>query len=333
MRTFLMSVLSIPLVTFFPHHEPAQQSPGIQITEWTVPWEKSRPRDPYIDPKGRAWFVGQTGNYVANLDPASGKFERIEIEAGTYPHNLIVDRTGNVWYAGNRNGRIGRIDAVTRKITTYMMPDSAVRDPHTLVFDGAGDIWFTAQRANYIGHLATKTWKIRVARVGTANSLPYGIIVAARGTPWFVQFGSNRLSSVDPATMRVTEHELPSAGTRSRRLVETSDGAIWYADYTRGVVARFDRANGTVREWPTPSGAKSLPYAMAVDDRDRIWMVETGVQPNRLVGFDTKNQSWIANTPIAESGGGSVRHMVFHQPTRTLWFGTDANTIARAKLP
>ena len=67
--------------------------------------------------------------------------------------------------------------------------------------------------------------------------------------------------------------------------------------------------------------------------QDRIWLVETGVQPNRLVGFDPKNSSWFSVTPISKSGGGTVRHMVFHRPTRTIWFGTDANTIGRASVP
>ena len=33
------------------------------------------------------------------------------------------------------------------------------------------------------------------------------------------------------------------------------------------------------------------------------------------------------------SGAGAVRHMYFHPSTREIWFGTDANTIGRAKVP
>ena len=57
------------------------------------------------------------------------------------------------------------------------------------------------------------------------------------------------------------------------------------------------------------------------------------VQPNKLVGFDPKSSTWFSITPISKSGGGTVRHMTFHRPTRTLWFGTDANTIGRAVVP
>jgi virginiamycin B lyase len=60
--------------------------------------------------------------------------------------------------------------------------------------------------------------------------------------------------------------------------------------------------------------------------------VETGPSPNRLVGFDPGTESFFSITDIP-SGGGSVRHMFYHEPDNTIWFGTDANTIGRASLP
>lgn len=319
-----------------PSATPAIRKPivaPVTITEWTVPWDKTRPRDPYVDKEGRVWFVGQGGNYVAYLNPSSGQFKRYEIDAGTNPHNLIVAEDGMVWYSGNRNGRICRLDPSTGRITTYMMPDKAVRDPHTLVFDKSGNIWFTAQSANYVGHLVTKTGEIHLMKSPTPESRPYGIVVDPKNRPWFVEFGRNKIAMIDRATMKIVEHDLPDSRTRPRRIAVTSDGILWYGDYTRGMLGRFDPATGAVREWPLPSAGMSLPYAMTSDDKDRIWLVETGVHPNRLVGFDPRSSSWFSNTPIAKSGGLTVRHMVFHGPTRTIWFGTDANTIGRANVP
>ena len=99
------------------------------------------------------------------------------------------------------------------------------------------------------------------------------------------------------------------------------------------MLIRFDPAARQFDEYPLPSGARSLPYAMTTDDQDRVWVVETGVQPNRLVGFDTRSRSVVSNTPIQESGGGTVRHMFFDPRTRSIWFGTDANTLGRAVVP
>lgn len=305
----------------------------VQITEWTVPWEKTRPRDPYVDKTGLVWFVGQAGNYVAYMNPANGEFKRFEIEAGTHPHNLIVGDDGMIWYSGNRNGRIVKLDPSTGKSTTYMMPHKELKDPHTLIQDKSGNIWFTAQLTNYVGHLVTKTGQIHAMQPPTKDSRPYGIVVDPKNRPWFVEFGTNKIATIDPATMKISEYTLPNEKTRPRRIAATSDGILWYADYTRGMLGRFDPATKSVKEWALPSAASSRPYAMASDDRDRVWLVETGVQPNQLVGFDPKSESWFSVTPISKSGAQSVRHMVFHKPSRTLWFGTDANTIGRAQVP
>ena len=82
-----------------------------------------------------------------------------------------------------------------------------------------------------------------------------------------------------------------------------------------------------------PSGGLSLPYAMATDDQDRIWLAETGVQPNALVAFDPRSRKWVASVPVGAKAPNTIRHMVFDRRTRQLWFGSDLNTIGSAKVP
>ena len=89
--------------------QPAQFDPK----EWEVPYgAETRPRDPYADAQGRVWFVGQNGNYIAYLDNKTGTFKKFEIDAGTNPHNLVVEK-GMVWFTGNRNNRIVKLDPAT----------------------------------------------------------------------------------------------------------------------------------------------------------------------------------------------------------------------------
>jgi len=327
----LALLLAAPLLTVtLPVPSLAQK---VEIEEWTVPWANSRPRDPYVDTQGRVWFVGQTADYVAMLDPKSGEFTRYDLEKGAGPHNLIVDKSGTVWYAGNRAAHIGRLDPKTKAITKIAMPDAGARDPHTLVFDPKGDIWFTVQGGGYVGKLTVADSKVQVLKVPGARPLPYGIIVDPQGQPWFNEFGTNKIGTVD-ATMTLKEFELPDVGARGRRIGRTSDGAIWYVDYARGFLGRLDPATGKVEEWANPSGGGSRPYAMAVDENDRIWYVETGVVPNQLVGFDAKTKKVVSTTPISSNGASrnTVRHMIYHAPTKSIWFGTDAGTIGRARL-
>jgi virginiamycin B lyase len=275
--------------------------------------------------------VGQKGNYLAYLEPGSGDFRRYELEEGTLPHNLIVDQQDRVWYAGNGNAHIGRLEPQSGKVTKYPMPNPAARDPHTLIDDGKGNIWFTVQQGNFVGRLAKKTGKVDLIEVATADARPYGIEVDSKGRPWFNEFGSDKIAMIDPATLKVKEYSLPDDGARGRRIAITSDDRIWYVDYVRGYLGRLDPASGKFKEWALPGGVKSLPYAMAVDGKDRLWMVETGSQPNRLVGFDSKTEKFFGITPVP-SGGGTVRHMVFDDRSGDIWFGTDNNTIGRAQV-
>lgn len=304
----------------------------VDIQEWTVPYESSRPRDPYVAPDGKVFFVGQRTHYVASFDPTTEQFRKYDLPAGAGPHNLIVDDKGIVWYAGNLVRNIGRLDPASGEIKTYPMPDSAARDPHTLIFAPGGQMFFTVQGGGYIGRFTPATGDVKLAKVATPRSRPYGIDIDSKGVVWVNLFGTNKLAKVDPATMAITEISLPDAGARTRRIAVTSDDRIWYVDYARGFLGRYDPATGAFKEWAAPGGARSRPYAMTVDDKDRLWFVETGLSPNTLVGFDPKTEQFFSVTPI-KSGAGAVRHMVFHAPTRTIWFGTDENTIGRAVIP
>ena len=317
----------------------AQTDTDPALNEWAVPWEDSRPRDPYVAPDGRVWFVGQTGHYAAVLDPRTGDMRRYDLPEGTGPHNLIVDDEGIVWYAGNRVATIGRLDPETGDIRTFPMPDEGARDPHTLVFDHDGDIWFTVQGGNFIGKFWKDSGEVRLVEAPTAAARggresgvrPYGIKIDSQNRPWIALFGTNLIGTIDPETFALRTFELPE-GARPRRLGLTSDDTVWYVDYARGFLGRLDPASGDIREFPMPGGPDSRPYGMAVDDDDRIWFVETGVEPNQFVGFDPVNEDFFSRTAV-ESGGGAVRHMYFDAETNTVWFGADTNTVGRAVLP
>jgi virginiamycin B lyase len=327
----MLLAVSLPLGAVGAQAARPSGGPLSEAKSWNTPWEKTRPRDPYADRQGRVWFVGQAGNYVGQLDPVTGAFKRYEIDAGTNPHNLVVDGTGMVWFTGNRNGRIVRLDPATGKLTTFLMPDPSVRDPHTMIFDAKGDAWFTAQGAGVVGRLTPADGKIRLWRM-ESGSRPYGIWIDSHDRPWFDLFGTNKIGTIDPKSGEFRAYPLPNDRTRPRRIAITRDDAVWYGDYTRGYLGRLDPATGAVQEYALPAGPASLPYAMTVDDRGRIWLAETGIQPNRLVAFDPARKAFVETIPIPADGPNSIRHMTFDRATRQIWFGGDANMIGRVKV-
>jgi virginiamycin B lyase len=302
----------------------------VEAKQWTVEWG-GRPRDPYVAPNGLIYFVGQAGNYVASLDQKTGAMRRYELDENTHPHTQIVDKDGTIWYTGNTAAHIGKIDPVSGKITKYVMPDSTPRDPHTMVFDGKGNIWFTAQGAAYVGRLNMSSGKIDLVKF-TPRTNPYGIVMDKDGRPWFDLFGTNKIGTIDPATMTPKEYALPDPASRPRRIAMTSDGMIWYSDYARGKVGRLNPKTGAVKDWDMPGGIQSRPYAINVDDKDRLWISETGGPVRRLVGFDSRQERVFAISDL-DARGGTVRHMMFDGKTREMWFGTDGGTVGKIVVP
>jgi virginiamycin B lyase len=310
----------------------AAQDVAVEVEEWTVPWPETRPRDPYVAPDGRVWFVGQRADYAAVFDPETEEFERFDLGEGTGPHNLVVAEDGMVWFAGNRQMHVGVLDPASGMIERIRMPREEARDPHTLVFapDEAA-IWFTVQGGNFVGRVDPETRKVDLVQVPTPDARPYGIDVDSDGRPWFVEFAAGKIATLDPATLELTEFPLPWNDGRPRRIVVDSKGDLWYVDYARGELGRMT-PEGEFETWGAPAGASSRPYALGIDDLDRLWYVETGPSPNQLVGFDSRTERVISVTPIP-SGAGAVRHMYFDPDERALWFGTDANTLARVRVP
>ena len=81
---------------------------------------------------------------------------------------------------------------------------------------------------------------------------------------------------------------------------------VWYVDFALGLLGRLNPKTGEVKAWPSPSGPRSAPYAIAVVD-DIIWYNESNQRPDALVRFDPKTekfQSW-----AIPSGVGIIRHM------------------------
>jgi len=279
----------------------------VNIREWNVPTPNSRPHDPALAPDGSLWFTEQMANKLGRLDPTTGQIKEFALKTpDSGPHGLVADRDGNIWFTANFKAYIGKLDPKTGEVSEHRIPDSRATDPHTPVFDQSGILWFTVQNANFVGRLDPRSGQIKLQQVPTPDALPYGMAVTQKGVPDFCEFGTNKLASIDPNTLAIAEYTLPQ-GARPRRLAVAPDDTIYYSDYARGYVGHFDPSSKQIEEWPSPGGASSHPYGIAVTQDGTVWYAESGLHPNALVRFDPKDKSF-SSTPIP-SGGGVVRNM------------------------
>lgn len=305
---------------------------SIAFEEWVVPTLGQRSRDPVEAPDGSIWWVGQWGNLMGRIDAESGEIQEYPLPAGTMPHSVTPDDAGYMWYMGNKNASIGRLNPNDGSIKVYKMPVPEAKDPHTGVFDKQGILWFTLQHSNRIGRLDPTSGDIKLMNAPSARSRPYGIKMDEFGDIWVACNGRNCLLKIDSETLQVTEIELPHQSTTVRRLDIAADGMIWYVNSGRGRLGQYNPRNGEIREWPSPSGEKSHPYAIEVLD-GIVWYNESGMRPDALVRFDPKDetfQSWAV--PSGNFYAGIIRHMRASRSGDLLIHQSSTNRIMRVKL-
>ena len=280
----------------------------VTIREWDVPTKGAHPHDPAVGTDGALWFTEQLQNKLGRVDPKTGVFQEYALKIeDSGPHGLVADSNGNIWFTGNGKGYIGKLDPRTGAVAAYKMPDAKADDPHTAIFDSHGILWFTVQVGNMVGRLDPQTGKIDLKKMEMANARPYGIVINNKGIPFFCEFGTNKLARIDPQSMAIVEYKLPESARPRRIAVDASD-KIYFTDYESGNLGRLDPATGAVKMWPSPGGANSGPYGIAITPDGLVWYSESGVKPNTLIQFNPRTEQF-ARAAIP-SGGGTVRHMV-----------------------
>jgi virginiamycin B lyase len=299
----------------------------VTFKEWQAPTLGQRSRDPVQAPDGTIWFVGQFGNLIGRINPATGEIKEYQLPPNAKPHSVTLDAQGTPWYTGNGNGTLGKFDPASGKITEYKMPDPNAKDPHTPIFDQKGIMWFSLQTSNMIGRFDPATGDIKLVTAPRPNARPYGVKIDAEGTPWVACNGAPCLLKVDPADMKLTEIKLPLEGTTVRRLDIGEDGMIWYVNSGKGKLGRYNPKTGEIKEWDSPSGPKSHPYAIAVVN-GIVWYNESGQRPDTLVRFDPQNesfQSW--PIPSGNVHAGIIRHMTVTRDGNLLIHQSSTNRI------
>jgi virginiamycin B lyase len=308
------------------------QTLTVHIKEYEVPTPHSRPHDPALAPDGSLWYTGMAANKLGRLDPKTGTFKEYPLKTPkSGPHGLVADKDGNIWFTAISGGYIGRLNPKTGEIAEYRPSGGVEIDPHTPVFDHDGILWFTNEETNYIGRLDPKTGQMTLTKSPTPHAVPYGIVITQNNAPFFCEFGTNKLATIDPKAMTIREYTLPAPDARPRRIALAPDGTVYYTDYARGFLGHFDAASGKLlKEWPSPGGSGSEPYGISITNDGQVWYSESGMNPNTLVRFDPKSETF-SSEPIP-SGGGVVRNMVA-TPDRHLYLAcSGVNKVAVVDL-
>ena len=221
----------------------------------------------------------------------------------TEPHDVVVDKDGNVWYSDFGELFISKFDPKTLKLTEYptkkFKPD-APEGNLSLEFDHNGTLWFDTMYQGALGTLDPKTGETKfypLAAEWNDNRVQLNFVGLRHdvdGKVWTKSVGTQDIFRLDLASNTWEKFhptsELPAGHHYTMyQVISDSKNNLWMAEFQEGYLGTIDAKTHAVKWFSLPT-----PHArarrMEIDDQDRI--VVTEYRGNKVAVFDTRTEKF-----------------------------------------
>jgi virginiamycin B lyase len=248
------------------------------ITEYSIPnVDQASDHSVVIAPDGMIWFSEQATDTIGKMDPTTHQITRYREPSRGTKHTLVIDSKGTVWSTGDpltrfdpetntyhdfaeiphsyglaldkdenvwfsefmKDGKIGKIDAKTGKVTKYTQPTPASW-PRRLKIDAQGTVWFCEYEAGKIGRFDPKTETFKEYSLPGGRPTPYALVIDKNtGHVWFSSMEMDTVSELDPATGKITLFPFVYAENGMRDFFQDAEGRIWWGSQPNNRVGYF----------------------------------------------------------------------------------------------
>ena len=223
----------------------------------------------------------------------------------TEPHDILVDKEGNVWYTDFGEMFIGKFDPKTLKLVEYPIKKFKDKAPTGLLsidFDKEGKLWFDSMYQGSLGRLDPQTAKIDYFPVpakwndDTVQLNFTGLRHDVDNKVWTKTVGTQHIFRMDLKTgewerFHPTDFLPPdkAKGATIYQVISDSKNNLWMAEFQDGHLGKIDAKTTKVTWYPLPTG-KARARRMNIDEHDRI--VVTEYRGTRVTTFDTKTEKF-----------------------------------------
>ncbi len=221
----------------------------------------------------------------------------------TEPHDVLVDKDGNVWYTDFGELYISKFDPKTLKLTEYPIKkfkDNAPVGLLSLEFDHQGKLWFDTMYQGSLGTLDPKTgetkyypldprWndeRVQLNFVGLRHDVDGKVWTKSVGTQdiFRLDLASNTWEKFHPTD------KIPGGEKYGiYQVISDSKNNLWMAEFTEGHIGKIDAKTQEVTWFATPT-EHARARRMRIDDQDRILVTE--YRGNKVAIFDTKTEKF-----------------------------------------
>ena len=221
----------------------------------------------------------------------------------TQPHDVLLDKDGNVWYSDFGELFISKFDPKTLTLTEYPTKEFKPGAPVgnlSLEFDREGKLWFDTMHQGAIGSIDPKTGEIKYYPLPPEwndNRVQLNFVGLRHdvdGKVWTKSVGTVDVFRLDLASgkwerFHPTDFLPPGQRYSIYQLISDSKNNVWMAEFEDGYLGKIDAKTLKVTWFPLPS-PHGRARRMEIDDQDQILVTE--YRANKLALFNTKTEQF-----------------------------------------
>jgi virginiamycin B lyase len=194
---------------------------------------------------------------------------------------------GTVWYCGQRNGTLGRLDPRDGSYKQVDLGKGAA--PHGVIIGPDGAPWVTEGGQNAIARVDPGDHKVRLFRLPESEA--YANLNTAvfdkNGIYWFTG-QSGIYGRLDPKSGDLKVYDAPK-GRGPYGIHSTPDGTVYFASLAGSYVGRIDAASHKVQVLEPPTKDQGARRVWA-DSKGMVWVAEWN--SGNLSRLDPKTNAW-----------------------------------------
>jgi streptogramin lyase len=221
----------------------------------------------------------------------------------TQPHDVLLDKDGNVWYSDFGEPFISKFDPRALTLTEFptreFKPGAPVGNL-SLEFDKEGKLWFDTMHQGAIGTIDPKTLEIKYYPLPPEwndNRVQLNFVGLRHdvdGRVWTKSVGTVDVFRLDLASgkwerFHPTDTLPPGRRYSIYQIISDSKNNVWMAEFEDGYLGKIDAKTLEVTWFSLPS-PHGRARRMEIDDQDRILVTE--YRANKVALFDTKTEQF-----------------------------------------
>ena len=228
------------------------------------------------------------------------------------PHDVIVDKNGQVWYSSFGEQTIGRLDPKTGDVKEFAVAVTKPEFPQGILAlrnDREGKLWIGNMYQASIARFDPDTQNIEYFKPPKEDDLPSTQLNQVAplnsnvdGKVWSQNSGFAGVHRFDIATGKI-ETWAPFKGSKEQHniydVISDSKNNAFFTDFRQQEIGRIDAVTGEVSFYKLPTKLAS-PRRGSMDDKDRLWFGE--YRGHRIGMLDTRSaevKEWLVPTPYS----------------------------------